>query len=70
MWFGNTKDGFKGSRAVKGHLWNLINVSGRAYPVLLHPSIGKAKAIAKQEGLGDDAKVLLWIQEVCYKWTA
>lgn len=53
---------------MRGHLWNLVNTSGRAFPVCLQPSISKAKALAKQEEVGDDAKVLLWIQEVSGEW--
>ncbi|GMH33651.1 hypothetical protein BSKO_01485 [Bryopsis sp. KO-2023] len=57
------EDDFEGSRAVRGHIWNLVLVVGRAFPVLLHPSIEKVKAFARLEGLGDNGKMDLWIQE-------
>lgn len=54
----------EGNRCVKPYVWCLIRQLGRAFPILLHSSIDKVKALAKFQKCDIEHKGDLWIQQV------
>ncbi len=56
----------KGNRAVRPHVWALVEAMERAFPLLLSPGTGLVRHVAGEEGTLEDPDRLadLWIMQV------